>query len=57
MLEASETAYKTGEVDFLNLIDAQRTLLEFQLSYEREITNNMKNLAELEMLSGINLNL
>ncbi|MBN2589444.1 MAG: TolC family protein [Sedimentisphaerales bacterium] len=52
MLEASETAYKAGTVDFLNLIDSQRTLLEFKLSYERECTRKMQKLAALEMLTG-----
>lgn len=55
MLEASETAYKAGTVDFLSLIDAQRTLLEFKLSYEREITRNMQKLTALEMLTGQDL--
>jgi len=52
LLEASETAYKAGTVDFLSLIDAQRTLLKFQLLYERVATNNRQKLAELEMLAG-----
>ncbi len=52
MLEASETAYQAGTVDFLSLIDAQRTLLEFKLSYEREYTRNMQKMAALEMLTG-----
>jgi len=55
MLEASETSYKAGNLDFLNLIDAQRTLLEFKLSFEREFTKNMQNKAALEMLTGQNL--
>lgn len=52
MLEASEAAYKAGTVDFSNLIDSQRTLLEFKLSYEREFTRHMQKLAGLEMLTG-----
>jgi len=52
MLEASEVAYKTGTVDFLSLIDAQRTLLEFELSLERAVTSNLQKLAQLEMLIG-----
>ncbi|MBW8041724.1 MAG: TolC family protein [Planctomycetes bacterium] len=55
LLEASETAYKAGTVDFLSLIDAQRTLLEFQLRYERALTNNQQKLANLEMLVGTEL--
>ena len=55
LLEASETAYKGGTVDFLSLIDAQRTLLEFQLRYERALTDNQQKLANLEMLAGAQL--
>ncbi len=52
MLDASETAYQAGTVDFLSLIDSQRTLLEFKLSYERQVTKNKQNQAVLEMLIG-----
>ncbi len=52
---ASETAYTGGTIDFLSLVDAQRTLLEFQLRYERAVTNNQQKLSELEMLAGAEL--
>ena len=52
MLDASEVAYKAGTVDFLSLIDAQRKLLEFELSLERVVTTNLQKLAQLEMLIG-----
>ena len=52
MLTASESAYKAGTIDFLSLIDAQQTLLLFELSHERATTDNLGKLAELEMLSG-----
>lgn len=55
MLEASEVAYRAGTLDFLSLIDAQQTLLEFELSYERAVTTNMQKLAHLEMIVGENL--
>lgn len=51
-LNITEEAYRAGEVDFLNLIDAQRLLLEFQLSFERALTNREQRLAEIEMLTG-----
>ncbi len=51
-LNITEEAYRSGEVDFLNLIDAQRLLLEFQLSAERALTNREQSLAEIEMLVG-----
>jgi outer membrane protein TolC len=52
LLQASETAYQSGTIDFLSLIDAQRTLLKFQLQHERAVTDNEQKLAELEMLAG-----
>jgi len=55
LLQASETAYKTGKVDFLSLIDAQRMLLKYQLDYHRAMTTNQQKLAELEMLAGVEL--
>ena len=55
LLGASETAYKTGTIDFLSLVDAQRMLLKYQLFYERAAANNGQKLAELEMLAGTEL--
>jgi cobalt-zinc-cadmium efflux system outer membrane protein len=55
LVAASETAYKAGTVDFLSLIDAQQTLLQYQLRYERAVTDNQQKLAELEMLVGTEL--
>ncbi|MFQ6036783.1 MAG: TolC family protein, partial [Sedimentisphaerales bacterium] len=55
LLGASETAYTAETIDFLSLIDAQRTLLEYQLLYERAVTDNQQSLAELEMLTGTEL--
>lgn len=54
-LKASETAYSGGKVDFLNLIDSQRTLLNFQLSYYKAIRDYEQRLAELEMMVGESL--
>lgn len=51
----SRSAFEAGEVDFLELIDAQRTLLEFEILLEREKTNFQQRLAELEMLTGSEL--
>ncbi len=55
LVQASETAYQAGTVDFLSLIDAQRMLLKYELEYERAVTNNQQKLAELEMLIGMEL--
>ncbi len=51
-LKATETAYKGGTSDFPALLEAQRVLLEFQLSYERALADHVKRLARLEMLVG-----
>ena len=55
LLGASETAYTAGSVDFLSLIDAERTLLRFRLERERAWTAQQQKLAELEMLVGAEL--
>jgi len=55
LVQASETAYQAGTIDFLSLIDAQRMLLKYELDYERAVTNNQQKLAELEMLVGTEL--
>jgi cobalt-zinc-cadmium efflux system outer membrane protein len=55
LVQASETAYTAGTIDFLSLIDAQRMLLKYELEYERAVTNNQQKLAELEMLIGTEL--
>ena len=55
LLYASETAYTAGTIDFLSLIDAQRLLLEYNLSYHRALADNRQKLAELEMLVGSGL--
>ncbi len=55
MLEASEVAYRAGEIDFLSLIDAQRRLLQFELSYFRSVTDYRIALAEIQMLVGDDL--
>ncbi|MCJ7693677.1 MAG: TolC family protein [Sedimentisphaerales bacterium] len=55
LLEASEAAYRGGTVDFLSLIDAQRMKLDFQLKYDRAVTDSQQKLAELEMLVGTEL--
>ena len=51
-LRATEAAYRAGKMDFLNLIDAERMLLEFRLAYERALADHAQRLAEIEMLVG-----
>ncbi len=51
-LNVTEEAYRAGSVDFLNLIDAERLLLEFQLAHERALVDREIAFAEIEMLVG-----
>ncbi len=51
-LRVTQQAYESGRTDFLDVIDAQRVLLEFELSYERALANRAQRLAEIEMLVG-----
>lgn len=51
-LNASYTAYQAAEMDFLNVLDAQRQLLAFQLQFERSIADLATRQAEIEMITG-----
>jgi len=49
-LEVAQSGYVSGKVDFLNLLDAQRTLLGFQLSEVEARVQRELALAELSLL-------
>ncbi len=49
-LEVGRAAYLSGQIDFLSLISAQRTLLEFQLAEVEARTQRELTLAELSLL-------
>lgn len=51
-LDATDTAYRAGKATFLDLVDAERVLLEFTLMRERAVADYNQRLAELEMLVG-----
>jgi cobalt-zinc-cadmium efflux system outer membrane protein len=51
-LEVTRSAFESGNASFLDLIDTQRTLLEFELAYEEAKTHRAQQLAALEMLTG-----
>lgn len=51
-LEAAETAFATGQTDFLSLVDAQRVLLEFQMSHHRALADAVQHQAEIHTLLG-----
>lgn len=54
-LEVSLKALKVGDGSVLDVIDAQRMLLEFQLFYERAVADREEKLARIEMLVGKNV--
>ncbi len=52
-LRVNIQTYKAGKGTFLDVIDAARTILDFQLAYERAFADRAQRLAELEMLVGM----
>ena len=51
-LDVIRRSYQAGKSDFLSLIDAERVLLEFQLTYQRAVTDREEGLATVEKLVG-----
>jgi outer membrane protein TolC len=51
-LESAMASYRTGKLDFLNLLDAERMLLNLNLSYIKEQSDYRKQLAALERAVG-----
>ncbi len=54
-LKAAEIGYQAGQVDFLNLIDSQRVLLDFNLAFYRAVADFGINIAGLERVVGVEL--
>lgn len=54
-LEASLSGFQQGTVDFQDLIDTERTLLEFQLGLERALVDRATSYARIERLIGTRL--
>ena len=52
-LEATLNAYSTGRTDFLDLLDAERTLFQLQMEYEATYVRSLKTVAALERTVGI----
>jgi outer membrane protein TolC len=52
MVQVSEDAYRSGSLDFLRLLDAQRKQLMYELAYERSLTTHLQQQARLEQLLG-----
>lgn len=54
-LKASLIGYEANQVDFLNLLDSQRMLLEFKLDYYKNVVEFEIALADLQRSVGIEL--
>ncbi len=54
-LKASLTGYEAGQIDFLNLLDSQRMLLDIKLDYYKMIVDREMAKAELEQAVGADL--
>ncbi len=50
--KVSEQAFRSGKGSFLDLVDAQRSLLEFQLAGQRAHADRQQALAQIELLVG-----
>ena len=51
-LKVTEAAFRAGTSTFLDLLESQRVLLDFQLSLQRALANHAQRVAQLEMLVG-----
>jgi cobalt-zinc-cadmium efflux system outer membrane protein len=51
-IKVIQRSYQADKSDFLSLIDAERVLLEFQLTYERAVADREQGLATVEKLVG-----
>ncbi len=56
-LEAARISYQAGRVDFLNLIDSERTLLDLRLEYFGALVQFWRSVAELERTVGAEIKL
>ncbi len=54
-LAVAEDSFTTGKMDFLDLVDAQRTLLEFQLAHERALVDRSNARARLDQMTGLDI--
>ncbi len=54
-LQASLAGFEQGASDFLDLVDTERTLLEFQLGLERALVDRATSYARIERLVGMRL--
>ncbi len=52
-LKAANAGYRTDRTDFLDLIDAERALMTYQLEYIRALVDREQQVASLERVSGV----
>jgi len=51
-LRSSEKAYISDQLDFINLVDAQRRYLQFRLEYEKALAQYFKSFVNIQVLLG-----
>jgi outer membrane protein TolC len=51
-LKASEIGYLSGKVDFLNLLESERMILQIRTGYFKTLSDSRKTLALLERMVG-----
>ena len=54
-LKSALSSYQVGQIDFINVIDAQNQLYRFETNLYKLKTDYMKKIAELEFLTGTSL--
>ncbi len=52
-LQAAETEYLAGKIDFLNVLDAQAVWLDYSLLYHRSLRDQNQSMAKLEQVIGV----
>jgi outer membrane protein TolC len=52
-LDVAQTDYQSGKADFLDVLDAQRIWLDYNLLYQKYIREQNQNLARLERAIGV----
>lgn len=55
-VEASESSYRAGGLDFLTLVDNWRKLLDFQLMLHRSLAEFERSFADVQEVVGVDLN-
>jgi outer membrane protein TolC len=51
-LDSNMSAYQVGRLDFLNLLNSQMTLLNYEIKFHKVLSDLEKNFAELEVVVG-----